>query len=167
MLEVNRLYPQYVIMQERRQQNAPVNVERRSGIDRRSNDRVKLDTTLTRDIFEVKNKVAQVQKVPQKEAEKVTFTQNAPKAALHAINSDQFIKSTKTNSMDNAVGSSKIVAKSKSQAGALAGLLGVVLGGTLASAFLGVAGVGLAIGLGAYFGGKLLRGAIVSHLKNK
>lgn len=163
MLEVNRLYPQYIVMKERRQQTAPVSVERRSGMDRRSDNRVKLDTTLTRDIFEVKNKVNQIQKTAQKNIEKVTFTKNIHKAIQNSIKTDQFIKTTKSTPAEN----SKIVAKAKSDAGAIAGILAAVLGGTLASAFLGIAGVGIAIGLGAYFGGKILRSAIVSHLKNK
>lgn len=166
MLEVTKLYPQYIVMQERRQQANPVSpvaFERRSGIDRRSGERIKLDTTLTRDIFEVKNKVAQIQKTAKQHSEKIALPQNISKAAQHSIKTDEFIKTTKQDSTAN----SKIIIKPKSQAGALAGILAAVLGGTLASAFLGPAGVGIAIGIGAYFGGKVLRSAIVSHLKNK
>lgn len=166
MLEVNRLYPQYKVRQERRQQKAPVSpvaFERRSGIDRRTDDRIKLDTTLTRDIFEVKNKVSQLQKTTQSNSEKINFTQNVSRAVQKSIKSDQFIKTAKPNTAETP----KTIQKAKSDAGALAGVLAVVLGGTLASTLLGVAGVGIAIGLGAYFGGKVLRSAIVSHLKNK
>lgn len=171
-MDVVKLYPQYNITKERRQQNAPspVAFERRSGVDRRSDDRVKLDTTLTRDIFEIKNKVSQIQQATQKlapqKAEKTTFTQNISKAAQGSIKTDQFIKNIKANS-ENLTDSPKTLAKYKSDAGAIAGIIGVMLGGILASTFLGIAGVGIAIGLGVYFGGKLLRSAIVSHLKNK
>lgn len=170
-MDVVRLYPQYNIIKERRQPTAPIlpiSFERRSGFDRRSDDRIKLDTTLTRDIFEIKGKVAQIQQIAQKSApqktEKITFNQNIAKAAQNSIKTDQFIKATNST---NLADTPKKIAKPKSDAGALAGILAVVLGGTLASAFLGVAGVGIAIGLGAYFGGKALRSAIVSHLKNK
>ena len=61
MYRVNRLYPQYRQSQDRRQQNIPVAVDRRSGRDRRSEDRVQLDTQLTKDIFQVKSKVAQIE----------------------------------------------------------------------------------------------------------
>lgn len=161
MLDVVKLYPQYNIIRERRQQKSPVspfNIERRSGVDRRSDDRPKLDTTLTRDIFEIKSKVAQIQK-----HEKVTFNQNISKAAQNSLKTDQFIKATKPTLQERP----KEIAKSNSQAGTLSGVLGVILGGTLASAFLGVAGVGIALGIGVYFGGKFLKNVIVSHLKNK
>ena len=166
MLEINKLYPQYNIIKERRQAVAPVSkvaLERRSGVDRRSDDRPKLDTALTRDIFEIKSKVAQIQKTAPQNAEKINFTQNASKVIQNSLKSDQFIKSTKPNSVD----SPKVPKKSETNVGALTGLLAVVLGGTLASTFLGVAGVGIAIGIGAYLGGKVLRNAIVSHMKNK
>lgn len=166
MLDVNRLYPQYNVRQERRQQKNPVSpvaFERRSGIDRRTEDRVRLDTTLTKDIFEIKSKVAQVQQSSSQKAEKVSFTQKSSNAAQHSIKTDQFIRTTKPAVTE----SPKEIAKSKSTAGAMAGVLAAVLGGTLASTFLGIAGIGVAIGIGAYFGGKALRGAIVSHLKNK
>lgn len=168
-LDVIKLYPQYNIISERRQKFAPVSpvspsgVERRSGMDRRNDDRVKLDTNLTKDIFEIKSKVAQIQKHQSNSLEKITFSQNITKATQHSLKTDQFIKSTKPTLTE----SPKELAKSKSEVGALAGLAGVVLGGTLASAFLGVAGVGIAIGLGAYLGAKFLRSAIVSHMKNK
>lgn len=54
MERISSLYPQYQRSQDRRQQNIPVAIDRRSGKDRRSEDRVQLDTRLTRDIFEVK-----------------------------------------------------------------------------------------------------------------
>ena len=170
MVEINRLYPQYNTAYERRQQKAPISpvaFERRSGFDRRNEDRIKLDTTLTRDIFEVKNKVAQLQNNVAKKADNTTFTQNISKAAQNSVKIDQFIRTTDPNSKNNKLSSAKPEFKANSQAGALAGILGVALGGTLASTFMGVAGVGIAIGIGAYFGGKALRSAIVSHLKNK
>lgn len=163
MLDVVKLYPQYRVAYERRQQNVPVENDRRSGVDRRSTDRVKLDTNLTRDIFEVKNKVSDLQKPKQKDAEKVNFTHNVTRAAQNSIKTDQFIKTTKPNSADNKT----TFTKSSSNSNALAGVLGIILGGTLATTLLGPAGVGIAVGLGAYFGGKFLKTAIVSHMKNK
>lgn len=169
MLEINKLYPQYNIIQERRQQRTAVPFERRSGIDRRAADRVKLDTTLTRDIFQIKNTVAQLPQLPQlpitaaKKVEPKALAQRTDKALQHSVNGDQFVRTTKQEKTD----SPKEIAKSKSEAGTLAGVLGVMLGGTLAATFLGAAGIGLAVGLGVYFGGKMLRSAIISHLKNR
>lgn len=170
-MDVVKLYPQYNTMRERRQTTSPVPFERRSGQDRRSDDRVQLDTNLTRDIFEIKSKVAQIQNsgvkhtqntASQKE-EKISFTENISKAAQNSIKTDQFINSKKSAVQD----SPKEIAKSNSKTAALGGVLAVVLGGTIASAFLGVAGAGVALGLGIYFGGKFLKNAIVSHIKNK
>lgn len=172
MMDVVKLYPQYNIIKDRRIQKDPVSpvaFERRSGKDRRSDDRLRLDTNLTRDIFEVKNKVSQIQQSAQKttqkilpqNTEKTNFTQNVSKAALGSIKADQFIKTNKPNSVEN----SKTFAKTKSDATAVAGIITAMLGGIMASTFLGPAGIGVAIGLGAYFGGKILKNAIVSHLK--
>lgn len=60
MLKITNLYPQYNNSRDRRQQNIPVTVERRSGVDRRSSDRLQLDSRLTQDIFAVKNQVAKL-----------------------------------------------------------------------------------------------------------
>jgi hypothetical protein len=178
MMDVIKLYPQYNIVNDRRVQAAPVSpvsYERRSGNERRDENRLKLDTTLTRDIFEIKGKVAQLenstQKIGQKGEQKndkkdvqgPAFTQNISKAAQNSIKTDQFIKTTKPNTTETP----KEIAKSKSQVGATAGLIAVVLGGTLAAPAFGIAGVGIAIGLGAFLGAKLLRSAITTHIKNK
>lgn len=166
MIEVNKLYPQYNVVKDRRVQKAsasPVGFERRSGIERRNDNRIKLDTTLTRDIFEVKNKVSQIKKTEDKNSQGVTFAQNVSRAAQNSIKTDQFVKTAKPNTVQTP----KEAAKSKSQTGAVAGLISVVLGGTLLSTVLGVAGVVVAIGIGAFVGGRLLKNAIVSHIKNK
>lgn len=170
MMDVVKLYPQYHVITDRRQQKAPVSpvaFERRSGIDRRSDDRIKLDTSLTRDIFEIKNKVAQLQKPENKPEYKniqgPAFTQNSAKVAQNILKADEFVKTTKPNTVENT----KELAKAESNHGALLGVFSAVLGGTLASTMLGIAGVGIAIGIGAFFGGKFLKSAIVSHLTNK
>ena len=73
LYRVTRLYPQYQRSQDRRQNNYPVAIERRSGLDRRSQDRVVLDKQLTKDIFEVKSKVSKLEALsPQLFAQNVT-----------------------------------------------------------------------------------------------
>lgn len=178
-MDVVKLYPQYNLTQERRQQNptTPVSFERRSGVDRRNEDRIKLDTNLTRDIFEIRSKVSQIplignsnggnQNIQKTEANKIEApinqTQNISKAAQNDIKTDQFVKTTKPNTTE----SPSFGANPKSDAGALAGVFAAMLGGVLASTMLGVAGVAIAIGIGGYFGGKFLKNAIVSHIKGK
>lgn len=178
-MDVCRLYPQYNLTQDRRKQQAPTTAypyERRSGAERRSGDRVTLDTGLTKDIFEIRNKLTEIKQVAQQKSntdsfqqsanqktEKIAFKGSISNAAQNSIKTDTFIKTTIPEFKETP----KEAAKSNADAGALGGLLAVVLGGTIASTFLGVAGVGIAVGLGAYFGGKLLRSAISSHLTDK
>ena len=169
MIDVVKLYPQYNIKSDRRQQNnqAPVTFERRQSTDRRSEDRIKLDTNLTRDIFEIKSKVSQIQNPVNKsdtnlsnsKLDKTKFTSTASNAALNSIKTDQFVKTTKS-----VVSNTQ---KYKSDTSALAGVFAAMIGGVLAAPLIGIAGVGLAIGIGAYFGGKFLKSAIVAHIKNK
>lgn len=163
MLSIHKLYPQYRITSDRREQNSPVSFERRSGVDRRAEDRVKLDTNLTRDIFEIKSKISQSQKSDPKNIEKVTFTQNSAKAAQNSIKADQFIRTTKQDSTEVP----KKDSKPPSTTALAAGVFACVLGGIVASTFLGLAGVGIAVGVGTYFGLKLLKQVVESHLKDK
>lgn len=169
-MDVARLYPQYNIMNERRKQstsfspNSNIPFERRSGIDRRSDDRVQLDTNLTRDIFEVKNKVNQMQqKASPQKTHTVNFSRNIEKAALNSINTDQFIKTIKPNQIETP----KQIEKAKTEAGSLGGIATAMLGGIMASALLGTAAVGVAVGLGVYFGLKLVKNAIATHFNDK
>lgn len=163
MYDMIRLYPQYNVTKERRQQSAPVDFERRSGVDRRSDDRVKLDTGLTKDLFEIKNKVSQIQQNTQKTVEKTSFTQNVSNAAQNSIKADQFIKTTNQNNDNNP----KEAAKPESHEGSMLGMLSAALGGTITSTFLGVAGVVIAATVGAFAGAKALTKTIVTHLRKK
>lgn len=155
MLSVQRLYPQYVTVTDRRKQNVPVAFERRSGLDRRSQDRVTMDTKLTRDIFEVKNKISQFQNI-----EPISFSKNISKAAINNIKTDMFIK---TGKVDGANLFNKVKDASSATA-LLAGVLAVGMVGALAGAFFGPAAGVVAVGFGAYLGGKVLKQAIVSQL---
>lgn len=160
MLEVQRLYPQYRAIADRRKVSQPVAFERRSGIDRRAQDRVTLDTNLTRDIFEVKSKVAKVEKTTPKFFEKTDITRNVSNAVQNTANQDQFIKSTKIKSNENIKAH-----KADSYAPMAAGVLASIMGGVIGSALLGPAAGVVALGTGLYFGGKLLNQVIASHLK--
>ena len=154
MLEFQRLYPQYQTTTDRRKQNVPVAFERRSGEDRRTQERVALDTNLTRDIFQVKNSIVNIQKTaPQK-------IENVSKAATNTIKADQFIKEQKIND------SSKIEKPQEpiSASTIMGTILGVGLVGIVASTFLGTVGAVFSVCLGAYCGGKMLKQAIVAHL---
>lgn len=155
LISVQRLYPQYISLTDRRKQTVPVAFERRSGLERRSQDRVAMDTKLTRDIFEVKSRISQFQSI-----EPVSFSKNITKAAINSLKSDQFIKTTKNETLN-------LVNKSKDNPAAtvlLGGILSVGLVGAMAGAFFGPAAGVVALGFGAYLGGKVLKQAIVSQV---
>lgn len=158
-MDVVKLYPQYNITKERRAQSMPVSFERRSGVERRLGDRVQLDTNLTRDLFEVRSKVSQLQTSAKQKAENIVSAQKISMAPQ--INKDEFIRTKPAN--DNP----KPIEKTDTQEGALGLALGAIFGGAVASTFLGSAGIGIALGLGVYFGGRLLKEAVSHHITKK
>ena len=91
MHNVTNLYPQYKISQDRRQQNIPVAVERRSGKDRRSADRVQLDAQLTKDIFQVKEQVAKLEMLTPKFFESNVTTKPPTFGSMNNLANDQFL----------------------------------------------------------------------------
>src|SRR5574344_1373577 len=166
MIEMNKLYPQYSFVNDRRKQNIPVTQERRSGLDRRSGTRINLDTNLTKDIYEVKNKVAlnQSQGIKtENKAQKISFTQNASKAIQHTLSKDIFTKATKDYDVARETANIEVNKKYASDT-MLAGVLGTIFVGTLAAVSLGGAGIAVALGLGTFVGCKAISEAIKSHI---
>ncbi len=167
MLDVNRLYPQYSVSSERRKQNISVPFERRSGLDRRSEERVALDTNLTRDIFEVRNSISELKKTAQKNAQKIDVDASISISAPASLNSDQFIKTHNSKKIEQVEKSFE----PPSTAALMGGILAIAMGGVIASTLLGTAGAVIAVGFGAYIGGKVLKQAIVNQIieneKNK
>ncbi len=168
MLDVNRLYPQYSVSSERRKQNISVPFERRSGVDRRSEERISMDTNLTRDIFEVRNSISEFQKNTQKTAEKYNIDATAATSAPASVEADQFIKTQKEKTVE-PVENTKY--EPPSTMALMGGILAVAMGGVIATTLLGTAGAVIAVGFGAYIGGKVLKQAIVNQIveqeKNK
>lgn len=162
MLDVTKLYPQYYTVKDRRTQSEPVAFERRCGRDRRSEDRVYLDTKLTKDIFEVRSKVNQAQKSSENKTDNISFKQNIAKAAINSVKTDQFIKS----GVENANNFAKSPKKTSS-AVPVAGALMFALGGVLAATTFGPVGAGVAVAIGACVGAKAVSEGVRSHLKKK
>lgn len=165
MLDVNRLYPQYSVSSERRKQNISVPFERRSGQDRRAGERISMDSNLTRDIFEVRSSLSELQKTTKKEAEKLGIQKTPEIAAPAALKADEFFKTEKEPpqiSKDY---------ESPSAFALMGGILAIAMGGVIATTLLGTAGAVIAVGIGAYFGGRILKQAIVNQIveneKNK
>src|SRR5574344_462735 len=148
MIEMNKLYPQYGFVSDRRKQNVPVAVDRRSGIDRRTGTRINLDNNLTRDINDVKTKLTQSNDVKfGNKAQTISFTQNASKAVQHALPKDVFVKSTRDSEVARQTANIEVNKKYSSDT-MLAGVLGSVFIGTLVAGSAGVAGIAIVAGLG-------------------
>ena len=95
MLDICKLYPQYNLLRERRlKESVSIPYDRRSGSDRRTTDRVKLDTGITRDIFEIKNKLMRLKKSTQK------LTASVTASITSAENNDSVIENISKNSND-------------------------------------------------------------------
>ncbi|MDD3150631.1 MAG: hypothetical protein PHV68_07325 [Candidatus Gastranaerophilales bacterium] len=167
MISVGKLYPQYRVLDDRRQNNLCVENDRRTGMDRRSPDRVRLHTELTKDIFEVKNKVATFQgdnvkaETAQKTeptqitriAEKIPFINNLSK------NDNTLRDINKTNNNLSKEQSAEVM-----KIGILSGIfVGMVGALALNSVVIGIAGVGV----GCYIGARIAKNIIVSHSKDK
>ncbi len=150
MLQVGKLYPQYRVMQDRRQLNAPVQFERRSGIDRRELQRIKLDTNLTRDVFEIRNTINTVN---QKAVENIPFAQKI----LSIMNTAETRKLL--------TGVDKTGQEIQSSNGSKAGILTAALASTFGLLLLGAAGVVVGLGAGFYVGCKSIKNVILSHIK--
>ena len=161
---VTRLYPQYQRSQDRRQRNIPVAVDRRSGQDRRSEDRVVLDKQLTRDIFEIKSKVAKLEELAPKLFE-ANVTRQAPTfTSMNNMTQDILVKESKPdmNAQLRQESEKQDDVSTMFKVGVLAAALGV-------SAFLSLfssAGVVILLGTGLYIGGRILKTVLVDELKD-
>lgn len=156
------LYPQYQISQDRRQQNIPVATDRRSGKDRRSEDRVILDKQLTKDIFEVKSRVAKLEAVApglftgRVNAQAPTF------AAKNNMTEDRLHKESKPDPSEIARREAKL--QNKASTAFQAGVITAALGAAIAVSFMGPAGAVIAVGSAVYIGARVLKAMIVKEL---
>lgn len=164
MYDITRLYPQYQRTQDRRKQNIPVAVDRRSGVDRRSSDRVALDSKLTRDIFEVKSKVAQLESLSPKLFENNVVKQAPSFSSMNQTTQDILVKETKPDPTEIARQEAKLMNRQATafQLGVIAASLAAAIG--LAS--LSSAGAVIAVGTGLYIGARILKSLIVRELKD-
>ena len=164
MEKINSLYPQYQRSQDRRQQNIPVAVERRSGSDRRSQDRVVMDTQLTRDIFEVKSKVAKLESfAPSFFAHQVT-TQSPTFATMNNFVQDQLVKEQKPDNTEIARQEAKL--QDKASTSFKMGVIAATLAAALAVSFLGPAGAVIAVGTSLYIGARALKVTMEKELSD-
>ncbi|MBE7704797.1 MAG: hypothetical protein E7Z90_03155 [Cyanobacteria bacterium SIG29] len=165
MYRVNRLYPQYQRSGDRRQQSIPVAVERRSGKDRRSEDRVVLDKQLTKDLYDVKSKVSKLEALSPKMFENNITTQAPAFASMNNMTQDILVKESKPDYAEIARREAEIERKeaTKFQVTMIAFALIAAIGLSMMSS----AGAVIAIGTGLYVGARILKALIAKEIKNE
>ena len=164
MYRVNRLYPQYQRSQDRRQQNIPVAVDRRSGQDRRSEDRVQLDTQLTRDIFQVKSKVAQIESMSPNFFTSCVAKNPVTFSAMNNMTNDVVVKETKLDPTEIARREAEIQAKEATKFQVL--VIGAALLAAVGISAMSTAGIVVAVGTGLYIGARTLKVLIGNHVSD-
>lgn len=165
MYRITSLYPQYQRSQDRRQNNIPVAIERRSGVDRRSQDRVALDRQLTKDIFEVKSQVAKLESLAPKLFE-ANVTKQAPTfGAMNNMTQDQLVKESKPDM--SAIARQEAQLQDKASTSFQMGVLAAALAGAIAVSFMGSAGAVIAIGTTLYVGARVIKTLIAKELKEE
>ena len=164
MYNMTRLYPQYKTAQDRRQQNIPVAVDRRSGKDRRGEDRVALDTKLTRDIFEVKSKVAKIEALSPKLFESNVVKQAPSFSSMNQMQQDVLVRETKPDPTEIARQDAKLQARQETNF--QIGVIAASLTAALALSAFSSAGAVIAVGTAVYIGGRLLKAAIVKEMSD-
>lgn len=164
MNRVNRLYPQYQRSQDRRQQNIPVAVERRSGRDRRSEDRVVLDKQLTRDLYDVKSKVAKLEALTPRIFENNVTKQAPTFSSMNNMTQDILVKESKPDYSEIARREAEIedMEATKFQIGMIAFALIAAVGLSALSS----AGAVIAVGTALYIGGRILKTVIAKQVSD-
>ncbi len=165
MQRLNRLYPQYQRSQDRRQQNIPVAIERRSGRDRRSEDRVVLDKQLTKDLYDVKAKVAKLEALTPKIFEDNVTKQAPTFSAMNNMTQDILVKEAKPDYAEIARREAEI--ESMEATKFQIGMIAVALISAIGLSFLSSAGAVIAIGTALYIGGRVLKTLIANQVKDK
>jgi hypothetical protein len=163
MYKITSLYPQYQQNEDRRQQNIPVAVERRSGKDRRSPERVTLDKQLTKDLFEVKSQVAKLENfAPSLFSNRIT-TQTPTFASKNNFTQDQLVKETKPDL--SAIARQEAKLKDKADTTFKIGVITSALTAAFAISFMGTTGAVIAIGTTIYIGGRILKTLVANETK--
>lgn len=165
MANLANLYPQYRRSADRRQQNIPVAVERRSGLDRRSQDRVALDKQLTKDIYEVKSKVAKLENLAPKLFENNITTQSPTFASMNNFTQDQLVKESKPD--PSAIARQEAQLQDRASTSFQVGILAAALAGALAVSFMGTTGAVIALGTSLYIGARVVKALIVKEMKEE
>ena len=163
MEKITRLYPQYQFNKDRRQQDIPVAFERRSGRERRNADRVQMDSQLTRDIFEVKEKVAKIEAMAPKIFE-VNISKQAPTfTSMNNMQNDQLVKEKKMQLAEIERQEEKL--QDKASLSFQVGIISAALAFSIAVSFMSSIGSVIAVTTAAYVGARVLKTLVAKEMQ--
>jgi len=162
MNKISRLYPQYQFNNDRRKNNIPVPFERRSGRERRSEDRIMLDSRLTRDIYQVKEQAAKLESLAPKLFSRNVSIHQPDFLSKNNLEHDQFLRASKPDMTEKI----RQEAKSKFDTGLKIGIVSGIAAGITALAFLGPIGAAAAAGSVFYIILSASKKAAEAHLKD-
>lgn len=166
MHNITNLYPQYRISPDRRQQNIPVAIERRSGRDRRSADRIQMDAQLTRDIFQVKAQVSKLETLAPKFFEANVTTKPPTFGSMNNLANDQFVKQVKPIDIKEIERKQEEL-QDRASLSFQIGIIGSALAFGIAISFMSNIGAIIAIGTSMYIGVKVLKALIAKEIKEE
>ncbi len=162
--KISKLYPQYSGAKDRRQQNIPVAVDRRSGSDRRNNNRVQLDGRLQQDLYDVKSKVAKLESLTPKFFEQ-NVTVKAPSfSSMNNMTQDILVKQAKPDNTELARREAEL--KDEADTSFKIGVIAAALGCAIGLSYLSTVGAVIAIGAGLYIGSRVLKVLISKELQD-
>jgi len=165
MNRITALYPQYQRSQDRRQQNIPVAVDRRSGNDRRGENRVNFDKQLTRDLYEVKSKISQLESIAPKLFENSVTTKAPTFSSMNNMTQDLLVKESKPD--NTAIARQQAKLQSTADTSFKIGIIAAALAASIAVSFMGPAGAVIAVGTGCYIGARVLKTMVEKELKDR
>lgn len=162
---IQRLYPQYQRSQDRRQRDIPVAIDRRSGQDRRNQDRVVMDKQLTKDIFEVKSQIAKIESLSPKLFSDNVIKQAPTFSAMNNMTQDVLLKEAKPDPSELA--RREIALKEKEATTFKAGIFAFAIAAAIGLSCLSTVGAVIAVGTGLYVGVRALKAVITKEMQDK
>lgn len=163
MDKITKLYPQYQFSKDRRQQDIPVAVERRSGKDRRNSDRIRMDSQLTKDIFEVKEKVAKFESMAPKLFEANISRQAPTFTGMNNMQNDQLVKEKKLQLAEIERQEEKL--QDKASLSFQIGIIAAALAFSIAVSFMSSIGSVIAVTTAAYIGARVLKALVTREVQ--
>ena len=164
MEKISELYPQYQRSKDRRQQNIPVAIERRSGNERRSPERVDFDKKLTKDLYDIKNQLAKIEALSPKLFTSRVTTEQPTFSSMNNDTQDRLVKESKPDMSE--IERKEAQLQEKASTAFQLGILTAALTAALAVSFTGTIGALIGIGTFIYVGARVFKTLLVKELQD-